>query len=183
MGHPIHKLGYEHAWILTHTGRRFTPLQPVAADIDIRDIAHALSNVGRFAGHTHHFYSVAQHSVHTSQIVAPENALAALLHDATEAYIADIASPIKPFIDNYIDIEGRLWDCIADRYGLARKLPAEVKQADLVMLATERRDLMPDHPDEWPVLRGIQPLPMQINPLLPGAAKTLFLQRWKELTQ
>lgn len=183
MSHPLLTPGWYDAWILTHTGKRFTPLAPQVEDICIEDIAHALSNTARFNGHANTFYSVAQHSVHVSHIVPREHSMTGLLHDAPEAYIADMVSPLKPYLTNYRDIEGNLWDAIAARFGLPSELPLEVKHADLVMLATERRDLMPPHRDEWIVLRGIEPLAMQINPFLPEAAKALFLQRWKELTE
>lgn len=71
-------------WMQTYTGRRFWPLDPVAGDIEIMDIAHALSNQCRYAGHTRFHYSVAQHSVQVSENVAPEHALWGLLHDAPD---------------------------------------------------------------------------------------------------
>ena len=81
--------------MVTYTGKEFYPLDPNPADIDIKDIAHALSNCCRFAGHIKSFYSVAQHSVIVSELCEPENALAGLLHDASEAYLSDIARPVK----------------------------------------------------------------------------------------
>ncbi len=78
-------------WIQVRSGRKFHPLDPRPEDVDINDIAHALSNLCRFTGHCTDFYSVAQHSVIASQIVPPASALAALLHDASEAYMGDIS--------------------------------------------------------------------------------------------
>ena len=77
-------------WIQTYTGRQFWPLDPRIEDIDIHDIAHALSHQCRYSGHCLRFYSVAEHSVLLSHHVAGEHMLWALLHDAWEAYLAAI---------------------------------------------------------------------------------------------
>ena len=82
-------------WIQTFTGRAFYVLDPRPEDVDIEDIAHALSMQCRFAGHCREFYSVAQHSVTASWLVPPEDALWGLLHDAAEAYVVDLPRPIK----------------------------------------------------------------------------------------
>jgi hypothetical protein len=86
-------------WMQTYTGRQFWPIDPRADEIDIVDIAHALSQQCRFAGHCKSFYSVATHSWHTSNVCNSENALWGLLHDAAEAYLVDLPTPIK---GNYI---------------------------------------------------------------------------------
>src|SRR5690348_18006267 len=83
------------ATIHTFTGRTFCPLDPKPEDIDIQDIAHALSCQCRFTGHSRKFYSVAEHCVRVSLLVSPDLQLAALLHDASEAYLSDVARPIK----------------------------------------------------------------------------------------
>ena len=91
-------------WIVTYTGKRFYPLAPRAEDVDIRDIAHALSLTCRFSGHTPWLYSVAQHSVLCATLVPQELRIHALLHDAAEAYLFDAARPIKGRI--YLDASG-----------------------------------------------------------------------------
>src|SRR5688500_14252940 len=87
------------SYIRTYTGKEFYPLKPELDKIDIEDIAHALSNLCRFTGHTKQFYSVAQHSVLASEFVRvydnPHLNLFVLLHDASEAYICDISRPLK----------------------------------------------------------------------------------------
>jgi hypothetical protein len=117
-------------WMQTYTGRRYYPLDPRAAEIEAADIAHALSLLCRYGGHVDRFYSVAEHCVLMSEAVAPENALAALLHDATEAYVCDVPRPLKRQLRNYADLEAAVWLAICDRYQLFPVLPDEVKAAD-----------------------------------------------------
>lgn len=141
-------------WIQTYTGKRFDPLAPDPSSIDIEDIAHALSNICRFTGHVAEFFSVAQHSVIVSMVVPEEDAMHGLLHDASEAYICDIAKPIKslPGWEPYRAIEHRLQRAIYDRFGLGEE-PASIKQADYRMLVTEACELMsPMHPDWFAVI-------------------------------
>jgi len=165
--------------ILTVSGHYFNLVDPTNNVIRVTDIAHALANVCRFAGHVSEFYSVAQHSVLVSYIVAPENALAALFHDAAEAYIGDVTRPLKALLPDYRAIEARLQADIFRKLGLPPEIPAEIKTADLIMLATEQRDLMPDHDDEWALIANVEPLPETITPWSPSIAAVLFLDRYR----
>ncbi len=166
--------------ILTAGGRYFPLLAPSPADIHIEDIAHALSNLCRFTGHVREFYSVAQHSVLVSQIVPPQDALAALLHDASEAYITDISKPLKPHLGGYAEIETRIMEAVLQAFGLPTCLPDSVKRADLILLATEKRDLMPAHED-WELTRDLPRLQEIIVPLPPRAARARFMDRFHQL--
>lgn len=167
--------------ILTRTGTYFNLLEPEASVISINDIAAALSNLCRFTGHTNDFYSVAQHSVAVSRLVPPEHALAGLLHDAAEAYIGDVSSPLKHLLPEYKAIEARIEAAIFKNFGLPPVLPACVKQADLVMLATEQRDLMPPHDDVWPLIAKVQPREKKVRPVTSSYALLEFLDRFDEL--
>jgi 5'-deoxynucleotidase YfbR-like HD superfamily hydrolase len=169
--------------ILTVGGTYFNFIEPHLSIITIEDIAHGLGNVCRFAGHTKEFYSVAQHSYHVSFLVEPEYALQGLMHDAHEAFIGDCPSPLKRLLPDYVALEHRVEDAVLAQFGLTRPLHPSVKVADLIMLATEQRDLLPAHDDEWGLIRDVQPLVKTIEPWPPRAATLVFLQRFRELTK
>lgn len=169
--------------ILTHDGAYFDLIHPERSALSIDAIAHALSQLCRFTGHVERFYSVAQHSVMVSRLVPPEHALEGLLHDAAEAVLGDVASPLKHLLPMYQAIEHQVEQAIWSRYGFSALAP-EVKWADLVMLATERRDLMPRavrDGSEWAELAGIEPLAEHLVPLASYTARELFIARFAEL--
>ncbi|WP_315313054.1 HD family hydrolase [Pantoea vagans] len=170
------------SWITTQSGKHFDFNNISSDSICIEDIACALSNLCRFTGHVQDFYSVAQHSVHVSYLVPPTFALDALLHDAAEAYIGDCVSPLKALLPDYQEIEKRVELAVTKRFGIRTlgKWP-EVKLADLIMLATERRDLDLDDGTPWPILEGIAPAPFILSPLNPRQSRVLFLQRFYDL--
>lgn len=162
--------------IQTFTGRFVNPLRIYASDVEIVDIAHALGNVCRFQGHVRAFYSVAQHCVLTAALVPPEKALWALLHDSPEAYLCDLAGPIKRDTDLGVLFK-RAELAAATAIESAFRLPPgafedeDVKRADWAILQVEGRQLMP--PNEWAradILPG-----MHIEPWTPQRAKTEFL--------
>ncbi|ANB27649.1 hypothetical protein A6F57_19685 [Alteromonas stellipolaris] len=148
---------------------------------DIEDIAHALSNICRFNGHTREFYSVAQHSVLVSSIVPEEHALAALLHDAAEAYCGDVVSPLKQLLPVYQSILNTVEQQLFKSIGLEWPVAACVKEADLTILATEVRDLMMPHDHHWANLKRFTPTDKTIHALPPGGAKALFLDCYYSL--
>ncbi|SFP49822.1 hypothetical protein SAMN03159489_01053 [Pseudomonas sp. NFPP07] len=155
-------------WLLTASGRQFDLLNPTAAMVTPYDIAHALAHLCRFNGHTRQHYSVAQHSLLVADLCPEKHQLAALLHDATEAYIGNMVRPLKQVMPQYRQVEETIWQAICDRFNLEPGLPDCVLRADMVLLATERRDLMPAHPeDEWKCLEGIPAMPKRITPSQP----------------
>jgi len=169
-------------WIQTYTGRQFYPMAPLAQDICIEDIAHALSQMCRFTGHTREFYSVAQHSVLVSGIVPHDAALWGLLHDAPEAYLADVARPLKSMLPGLADAEQRIEAAVARRFSLHLPMSECIHAADLTMLATEQRDLMAPAPAPWTSIRGIEPLLSPIVPWDPCVAEWRFIDRFYILT-
>lgn len=170
--------------ILISNGEYFNLLAPEQSQFGIEEIAHALSHICRFTGHVREFYSVAQHAFYVSLIVPPDQAMAGLLHDAAEAFIGDVASPLKRLLPDYKSLERRVETAVFARFGLPAELSPEVKLADLCLLATEKRDLMPAHKDawEWESIANVRPMPQTINPWQPSMAKQMFLCRYAELT-
>lgn len=171
------------ATILTSTAQYFFFDRPEEHDFDIEEIAHALAHLCRYTGHTRTFYSVAQHCVHVSHIVPREFALCGLMHDASEAYLGDVTKPLKMMLPDYLVIEERVEAAIATQHGLPFTMPDAVKRADLTMLVTEKRDLMPvgfNNSDDgrWP---DIKPLPMVIRPWTSQEARQAFVTRYWEL--
>lgn len=169
-------------YIRTHSGRQFWYEAISPNMIDIGDIAQALSNICRFYGHLDDFYSVAQHSVLASRLVPPDLAMEALLHDASEAYCQDIPAPLKALLPDYRDTEALVDSAVRRKFGLPIQQSPEVKRADLIMLATERRDLDIDDGDKWDILKGIEPTDkFTVCPLNPRQARSLFITRFNEL--
>lgn len=168
------------------SGRYFDYTKFRPEDINIGDIAHALSHLCRYTGHCRHFYSVAQHSVEVSLIVRPELALEGLLHDASEAYLGDVNRPLKLLLPDYKDLEHRVDVAIRTRFGLPAEESPEVKEADNILLVTEQRDLMPPatfegHPDEWAWARDVPRLGRKIIPTLSRVAEDDFIKRFNDL--
>lgn len=175
--------------ILTYSGKYVTPLDLQPWQVDITDIAHALSMQCRFSGHVSEFYSVAQHSVLVAQYLANRGASyevmrLGLLHDAAEAYLQDMARPLKEnskLGEAYRDAEQRAFNAIAAAFDLLYLHHADVKEADLALLALERSHLMPGN-GEWGLLEGIS-LPNDINfePWPQHIAKARFLEAFDDL--
>lgn len=134
-------------WMTTASGRKFWPLDPRPEEVDVEDIAASLSNLCRYNGHCRWHYSVAQHSVYVSHRVPPGMELVGLMHDATEAYCADVPRPLKRFLANYAEIETGIWLAIAERFGLPLHIPEEVHQVDNAVLVAEMQQIMVHDPD------------------------------------
>lgn len=125
--------------ILTISKREVNVFDPKLEMFEIEDIAHALSNICRFTGHIPVRYTVAQHCVLCAKASLPEYKKAALLHDASEAYLNDIASPIKELLPDYIKLEDSIMKCIAERFDFEYPLPKSVSLIDKIYYNIERR--------------------------------------------
>ena len=178
----------------TFTGRRFYPLKPKIEDVSIFDIAHALSMLCRFAGHVHEFYSVAQHSVLVAQATAKgewyrpgteDEVRWALLHDAAEAYLVDVPSPLKNmagFGDGYRAAEKKLLRVIARRFGLESATEPEiVRHYDHVLLCTEQRDLYGERETPYVPSYEVMMLTERIMGWSPSLAEEMFLGTFMRL--
>lgn len=166
--------------ILTADGEYFDFTAPDPRHFTLNAIAQGLSNTCRFAGQCKTFYSVAEHSVHVSHLVSPEFALHALLHDAAEAFIGDIPTPLKRLLPDFKEIELNVEAALFKEYGLPETIPDEVKHADRVMLEVERRVLFDRH-DPWEETEGL-PLPkMTLFRFSPVEARNWFINRAKTL--
>ncbi len=168
-------------WMQTYSGRKFWPLDPRPEDVSIEDIAHALSLVCRFGGHCLRFYSVAEHSILVSQHCGEADALAGLLHDGSEAYLLDMVRPVKRFMADYRAAEERLQRVVFEAFGLDPVTPPAVKRADMALLVAERAQVMRPTDDVWSI--DAEPLDVLIDCCPPYAAKTLFLDRFHQLTR
>ena len=167
--------------ILTNKDVYFDFTNPEKHDFNIFEIAHALSNLCRFTGHVREFYSVAQHSVYVSALCPPELAMMGLLHDASEAYLGDVASPLKRLLPDYRAIEARVEQAIAKQHKLPYPLPAPIKAADLEMLAIEKLTFLPEGAGlNWPKPHARHE-GFRIHPMQPTEARDFFIQRYAEL--
>lgn len=129
----------ENNWIQTYSGCKFWPMDPRIEDISLKDIAHSLSLQCRFTGHSSRHYSIAEHSLLVSSIVPAEFKLQALLHDASEAYLADLPRPLKHLAEFkfYRDAEARLQSMIYEKFGCASEMSELVRNADTAALGLE----------------------------------------------
>lgn len=145
---------------------------------DVEEIAHSLSMLCRYNGHTKKFYSVAQHSVIVATSLPSSLRLFGLLHDAAEAYVGDVVCPLKklPLMNYYKQLEDKILSAILFRHGVFWSEEAEekVNAMDKAVLAVELNDLFDKKylADCW---HG------QIIPLSQEKAKDLFLSTYKEV--
>lgn len=169
-------------WIQTYTGRRFDYVQPVESIVDqinIHDIARALSMLCRYNGHTKEYYSVAEHSVYVSRLVPEDVALGGLLHDAAEAYIGDIPTPLKNLLPIVKTLEYKIMLAISRVFGLKWPEPRQVKVADIALLSAEIEQVFYE-PLEWDWIAEPANVVIQFWP--PAVAEAKFLSRYHELT-
>lgn len=168
------------------SGAVFDYNNPDRSGVNIDDIATALSNVCRFSGHLYQFYSVAQHAVNASHIVAPQFAFTALMHDTAEAFTNDLPTPLKRAFPIFKELEVKIEQAMSNKFGFQYPLPPEVRYADSQMLKIEKIILKRDH-DHWPELDGVEIdhalRRVNMDLITPPDAKKLFLNRYNQLTK
>lgn len=168
-------------YIATVGGGKFWPLLG-KGDLNIKDIAHALGMICRFQGHVKKFSSVAEHSVLVSWLAPPNLALTGLLHDAAEAYLTDLPTPVKRQLPGYYEAEERIEKRIADKFGCNYPKPNEVRVADLLAMNTEAFVLMDF---DFIAIGYGDPLPNAVEWIhnwAPEKATAAFLHRFEQLT-
>jgi hypothetical protein len=166
-------------WLQTCSGIRFFPLDPRPEEIKINDIAGALSKMCRFGGHSKRFYSVAEHCVLMSRAATTPFKRAALLHDASEAYLVDIPRPVKPMLANYSLIEDKIMQTIAFKFGFVWPLQKEVKILDSAILADEQAQVMVPIDHAWDNMQ--EPLGISLEFWSPDKAEAEFLSQYIRL--
>ena len=180
-------------WIQTISGKAFYPLFPQIEAICIEDIAHALAMKCRFTGHCKRFYSIAEHSclcaAQANHRFGRKAALHLLLHDCAEAYLPDVAGPIKHLvsIDGYgFDlVEAVIVQRVYEALGLTLPDADEqdiIKLIDLELLATEKRDLLAEAPQPWIELPDPLPLSLVFGPAEYENFRVLFLADFYDLS-
>jgi len=152
----------ETCWLETYTGKKINPFNMRVEDIDMIDIAHSLSLTCRFNGHCSRFYSVAEHSILVFKLVNSlfadykcyslyDYSIAALLHDATETYLADVPAPIKPLISGYKDVENKVMDVVFEKFNIGKVDWSIIHRADLLALRIEADKFMFSRGIDWDV--------------------------------
>lgn len=196
--------------IQTKGGHQIDLENPAVEDIDIEDIAHSLSMQCRYNGHVRKFYSVAEHCVHVSKATAQVGYLPlwGLLHDAGEAYVSDIITPIKECLPKFNEIEAKVLGVVAEKFSLPAnwtlcdgvrgvvKVPEVVDKVDKLMFVPEAFQLFPAAHPVVEKARGclaealnrrqfdtstIKCLNTRIEAWPPEVAKFKFLERFAQL--
>lgn len=169
-------------YIETVSGIKFHFLNPTEGEIDVKDIAFSLANQCRFNGHVS-FFSVAEHSVAVAARLPPKLQLAGLLHDAAEAYLSDIPSPIKQWLPDYQAMENKVQAVIYDKFKIV--LSADdakaIKTADKDATATEAHYLLKSKGAGWNPILFSPNKRYQPRLLAPPEAVQMFLHWFHEL--
>lgn len=178
----------------TLSGRRINLHDPQPDDFAIGDIAQPLANLCRWGGQVQRFYSVAEHCCLVSDAVYAMSggdhakAFAGLMHDASEAYVRDLPSPIKSALPVYIELEERIQQVMSEVFGYQWPWPREVSEADIAIRYDEQEALR-----RLCVKRtvgggrrravGFKGLDVKIWGWLPRTAQQEFMHRFHYLTE
>lgn len=170
-------------WMWTHSGKKYWPRDPRVEDVCIEDIARGLSMLCRYTGQVQYFYSVAEHSILVSLMVPPELALEGLLHDASEAYCADMNRPLKHGLTDYKRFERMNEEVIRTKFRLPLTEHPLVKQADSNILRTEYKTLMRHQlpPEDLVMVPGVYDPAVRLFCWTPAQAEVAFLNRFDAL--
>lgn len=173
--------------IQTYSGGVINFSDPDESIFNIEDIAHGLANTSRYSGQCKKHYSVATHSVIVAMFLPKEKKFEGLMHDGTEAFMADIPTPLKILLPEYRAIEHRVDAKIRRQFGLPAEMSPEVKKVDHLVLAIEKPILMGESVIHWdlPEIDPTDPTVIIAKSLINCAtiesSKKLFLHFFDEL--
>ena len=176
-------------WIETFTGRQFHFSAEDPDEVAIEDIAHALSLLNRYNGHTQRPYSVAEHCVLMAQYVesvpgtVPADVLTTLLHDASEAYIGDMTRPLKGLFPQFKVLEEKIHELVALKFDTQYPHPDWLKELDMRILTDERAQAMDKYSSNDWGLEGVQPLGVQLRFWSPREAEREFILVYRRCLQ
>lgn len=166
----------EDGWAEIFTGTRFFYKEPTLDMIHFEDVANSLGKMCRYGGHTHTFYSVAEHSclmlLHAvEQLKIKDKRLlrTIVMHDATEAYLPDLPRPLKHMLPQFKAFETMLEEVIAERFGLIFPHPPIVKELDSRILCDERAQAMNPSYNDWGI-DILEPLGVELQFYTPSQA-------------
>jgi len=148
--------------IMLASGSWFDFLDPWHSQFTIEDIAQGLANICRYAGQCSRFYSVAEHSLHVSDI-AIRHKREALMHDAAEAFLGDVTRPLKQLLPQFKKIEKNVEKAIFARFDLDHAALVALKTVDLSVLAAEQEQIMPAGTDYWTEESGVVPAAIRVS--------------------
>lgn len=169
--------------VRTYSGNDVDLLNPDPRTIAIEDIAHHLAKLDRYNGASHFPYSVGQHSLLVSDLLPKQLKLTGLLHDATEAYLGDVVSPLKALLPEYRKIESNVYQAVCKAFSIPYPRSKCIKQADRAIMAVEMEQVV-----MWPDLSKRPDLPpapenVKITPMRWQDVKEAFLERFRSLHQ
>lgn len=174
----------ENSFITTRSGINFYPFAPREEQIEIEDIAWALSHLCRYTGHTPIFYSVGHHSLlvadYLKEKYGPHAGYAGLLHDAAEAYINDLATPLKRHLTEFNEVEAGIMAAVIRKFKVDQLcLESCVSEGDSVLFLTEAKELM-GNPQDWASIKklhdqGLRPLEWKFREVSPAEVREKFL--------
>lgn len=183
-------------YYLTYNKHKIYPTDIIEDDICLDDIAHHLTNINRYGGALPLgvTYSVAQHSICLADYVYEKThdkqyAALALLHDASEAYLGDLVSGLKPILKDYVELEEYVQNLIYKKYNI--KMPEVFHYTlsgwDKSLVLDEVLAIMPGKYPYYEESTQKQPLNIKINLFEFGShyenqqnIKKLFLNKCKE---
>lgn len=166
-----------------YDGSQFTVGSVEENEYRINTIAHSLSNICRYGGHSKKFYSVAEHSIIMADHVYDTTgdkvlAYEALMHDAAEAYMGDIPRPLKYRLPDYLDTLAKVEKSIAEKFNFPYPTSKSIKELDARMIKTERKQVMRPSGNKW-FHDSLEPLNIRVHFQTPVEAKECFLDAYE----